>query len=141
MCLIVIVLLVGCIPPPTVPLPSPPTTRTPRAESWFQPIDAGVREYLADPHNPRSPEALDALARELAEKYRKNLELEREEMARTKEMPDLTDEEKELLNFIFVREHIHKVLQEMELRKLRDKPRVTIVIKQTVVVITPPATP
>ncbi len=139
--MVVIALIGGCIPPPTMPPPSLSALRTPRAGSWFQPIDAEVREYLAEPQNPRSPEALDALARELAEKYRENLELERAEIARTKEMPDLTDEEKEHLNFMFVREHIHKVLQEISLRKSRDEPRVTVVIKETVVVITPPATP
>lgn len=129
--------LTSCVPPHSattpVPSPAPPLVIPQDSEEWalFQPIDAEVREYLASSKS-RSPEALDALARDLAKRYSENLELMREEIARTKEMPDLTTEEKELLNYITVREYIHMLILET-----RDKPQGTTIVV-TPVEVTPP---
>lgn len=114
---LVVVIAIGlCLFWPSSFQRAPRNTPTPTIPVWFRDIDIEIRKYLANPQNPHSPEALDAFARRLQQKYDDDLNAglaeARKNVGLTK-LPPLSEEEKQQLKYLMVREHVYKVLQEM----------------------------
>ncbi len=84
-----------------------------RARSLFQPIDAEVRAYLESSES-QAPEDLNALANTLVRRYDENLEAMMDALREwDPDLPVLTERVREGFKYTAVREHIHKVRQEM----------------------------